>query len=113
MKDDKLYLVHILECIARVERYISEGGQAGFAGSTFVQDAVLYNLQTMAESTQRLSASIKAEHPEVDWRKISGFRNVLVHDYLGVDLEAVWAIVERDLPMLKQAIQAVLDETGA
>jgi uncharacterized protein with HEPN domain len=68
------------------------------------------NLQTMAESTQRLPDATKEAHPEVDWYKISGFRNVLVHGYLGVDLERVWIIVERDLPSLKRAITSMLKE---
>ena len=83
MKDDKLYLIHIGECIQRIETYVA-GGRESFATSTLIQDAVLRNLQTLAESTQRLSNALKAAHPEVNWRDISGFRNVLVHDYLCV-----------------------------
>ena len=112
MKDDRLYLIHISECIERVEEYIAGGGKAGFMASTLIQDAVLRNLQTMAESTQRLSDVLKEAHPEVDWYRISGFRNVLVHDYLGVDLEMVWNIVERDLPDLKRTIEAMLRDLG-
>jgi uncharacterized protein with HEPN domain len=110
MKDDKLYLIHIRECIERVERYTAGGGRAAFLASTLIQDAVIRNLQTMAESTQRLSNAAKEAHPEVDWYKISGFRNVLVHGYLGVDMDRVWIIVERDLPGLKSAIISMINE---
>ncbi len=109
MKDDRLYLIHISECIARIESYVM-GGKDTFFASTLIQDAVLRNLQTLAESTQRLSDSAKARHPEVDWYKISGFRNVLVHDYLGVDLDRAWLIVERELLNLKQTIEAMQKE---
>jgi uncharacterized protein with HEPN domain len=112
MKDDKLYLIHICECIERIEKYTAGGGKDAFLVSTLVQDAVMRNLQTMAESTQRLSDAMKEAHPEVDWYKISGFRNVLVHGYLGVDLDRVWMIVERDLPNLKRAITSMLKERG-
>jgi len=95
MKDDRLYLVHILECIDRIERYTAEGKEA-FMADEKTQDAVLRNLQVLSESIQRLSAGLKATHPEVDWRGISGFRNVLVHDYLGINLIRVWEIVEDD-----------------
>jgi uncharacterized protein with HEPN domain len=108
MKDDRLYLIHIRECISRVEEYVGEGGRSSFLASTMVQDAVLRNLQLLAESTQRLSDELKAAHPEVQWYKIAGFRNVLVHDYLGVDVGRVWLIVEQDLPPLKRAITAML-----
>jgi uncharacterized protein with HEPN domain len=89
MKDDKLYLIHITECIERIEEYIA-GGRDVFMGSSLIQDAVLRNFQTMAESTHRISDSLKTLHPDVPWREISGFRNILVHDYLGLDLEYIW-----------------------
>jgi len=101
MKDDGLYLVHIHECIQRIEEYVREGREA-FMGSTLIQDAVIRNLQVMAESTQRLSDAFQQKHSKVNWRAIAGFRNVLVHDYLGVDKDRVWQIVERDLPALKR-----------
>lgn len=109
MKDDRLYLIHISECIERIENYVRAGGKQGFLASTLVQDAVLRNLQTMAESTQRLSDKTKDKHPEIDWFRISGFRNILVHDYLGVDLEAVWNIVVNDVPVLKKTISAMMN----
>ncbi len=111
MKDDRLYLVHTVECIVRVESYTSEGEQA-FLSDTKTQDAVLRNLHTLSESTQRLSSSFKARHPDVDWQSISGFRNVLVHNYLGVNLARVWEVVSVDLPDLKAKIEAMLDESG-
>jgi uncharacterized protein with HEPN domain len=112
MKDDTLYLIHISECIERIETYVEERGRDGFMASVLIQDAVLRNLQTLAESTQRLSEELQIAHLEVEWRKIAGFRNILVHDYLGVDLERVWLTVEQDLPMLKQAIAEMLQERG-
>ncbi|WP_448573711.1 HepT-like ribonuclease domain-containing protein [Trichothermofontia sp.] len=92
--DDRVYLEHILECAALLQDYTGNG-KAVFMESVLVQDAVLRRLQTMAESTQRLSDRLKAQAPDVDWRALSGFRNVLVHDYLGgIDLERVWDAVE-------------------
>jgi uncharacterized protein with HEPN domain len=74
------------------------------------QDAVLRNLQTMTESTRRLSESLKAAHPEVEWARIAAFRNVLVHDYLGIDLERVWEIIQNDVPRLKGAVVKILQD---
>jgi len=113
MKDDKLYLIHIGECIGRIEQYLPGRSKHTFLSSTLLQDAILRNLQTMAESTQRLSGYLKAKHPEINWHKISGFRNLLVHDYLGVDAERVWKIIEIDLPALKQTITAMLKECSS
>lgn len=112
MKDERLYVIHILECIERVERYTSEGKDSFFA-DTKTQDAVLRNLQTLAESTQMFSEATIERHPDVDWRAIAGFRNVLVHEYLGIDLNRVWDIVERDLPALKSQMEVLKQELGA
>ena len=109
MTDDRLYLIHILECIERIELYTSEG-KGSFFVDTRTQDAVTRNLQTLTESTQRISTSLKAEHTEIDWSSLSAFRNVVVHNYLGVDLTQIWDIVEQDLPALKSKIQSILQE---
>ena len=107
MKEDAAYLRHILECIRRIEENVA-GGWDRFMASHTLQDAVLRNLQTMAESTQGLSEALKAIHPEVEWQRIAAFRNVLVHDYLGIDLERIWEIVHRDVRGLKRAALAML-----
>ena len=109
MKDDKLYLIHIDECIGRIESYVEGSNREAFLDSTLIQDAVIRNLQIMAESTQHLSDNLKDSHPEIDWLRIAGFRNVIVHDYLGVDIERIWVIIEKELPALKQAVRKMLD----
>jgi len=108
MKDDRLYLIHISECIERIESYIREKDKQQFLDSSLIQDAIIRNLQVLSESTQRLSDAAKESMSEVDWFKIAGFRNVLVHDYLGIDIERVWNILEKDLPALKKAVQKML-----
>lgn len=108
MKDDRLYLIHILESIERVEEYTSEGLEQ-FLSDKKTQDAVLRNLQILAESTQRISPELKNAHSEIDWRGISGFRNVLVHDYLGVNLITVWGIIEGPVKDLKKRMSEVLE----
>ena len=107
MKDDRVYLGHILRCISRIEEYVS-GRPETFSSSHLVQDAVLRNLQTMAESTQRLSPAAKERHPDVDWAALSGLRNVLVHAYLGVDLDQIQRAVANDMPRLKTACLEIL-----
>lgn len=109
MKDDQLYLTHILECIEKIEQYTIEGRET-FMKTTLIQDGVIRNLQVLSESTQRISDEVKQKHPEVDWRGLSGLRNVLVHDYLGIDLNTVWQLVENRLPDLHEAMQNILKE---
>lgn len=91
------------DCLDRIHEY-AQGDRARFEASRLVQDAVLRNLQTLAESSQRLSSEVKAAEPHIPWRELAGFRNVIVHGYLGVDLGAVWLVVENDLPALAEAV---------
>ena len=107
MKDDSVYLRHILESIRRIEENVALGHD-DFMASHVLQDATLRNLQTMSEATQRLSDIPKAAHPHVPWQQIAAFRNVVVHNYLGIDMEQIWVIVERDVPPLKQAVLSIL-----
>jgi uncharacterized protein with HEPN domain len=109
VRDDSVYLAHILECIRRVEDNTA-GGQEHFMASHTLQDAVLRNLQTLAEAAQRLSDSVKAKRADIDWRRIVAFRNVLVHDYLGIDMERIWQIVQDDVPRLKSAVISLIQE---
>jgi uncharacterized protein with HEPN domain len=109
VKDDRVYLRHILRCIARIEEYTVEGRDK-FLASPLVQDGVIRNLQTLAESSRGFSEAVKALHPDVDWAGLAGFRNVLVRDYLGIDLELVYRAVEHDVPRLKQACESAIKE---
>lgn len=108
MSDDELYLIHIRDAVNDINEFIT-GGRDEFMASKLVQAAVLYKLQTLAESTQRLSEAIKSTQPQVSWRAIRGLRNVLAHDYTNIRLEEIWNILERDLPPLKSAVAVMLN----
>ena len=105
-KGDAVYIEHMLTCIDRVLDYIGNDKEA-FYQSTLVQDAVIRNLQIMAESSQRMSDDLKSQFPSIPWREIAGFRNILVHDYLGIDCDAIWSVVEQDLPELKKVLLSI------
>ena len=107
MKDDKPYLLHIRECIARIQSFTVDGRNTFFA-DVMIQDAVIRNLQVLAESTRRISESTKARHPDVPWHEIAGFRNVVVHGNLGVDLTQIWLIVEQHLVELQGQFEDML-----
>lgn len=109
MRDDSVYIHHIAKCIRRIEENTNTGREE-FLQTHTLQDAVLRNLQTLSEATQRLSDAVKAGHPEIEWSRIAAFRNVLVHNYLGIDLDTVWEIVQRDIPELKRVISIMLLE---
>ena len=106
-KDPRVYLAHILECIQKIERFTAEG-KPRFLQEDMVQDAVIRNLEIIGEAAKRISEDYRAAHPEIPWRALAGLRDVLIHQYEGVELERVWVIVEKDLPPLKRAIAELL-----
>ena len=111
MKDDRVYLEFILECIHDIHEFVDGDLQRLNEKRTLY--AVERALQVMAESTQRLSPELRRAHPEVEWRAIAGLRNVLLHDYFGIDSGRIREIVDDDLPVFEQAImgiRAALDE---
>jgi uncharacterized protein with HEPN domain len=106
-KDSRVYLAQMLEGIEKIERFTADG-EARFMAEAMVHDAVLRNLSVIGEAAKRVDERYRAEHPEIPWRALAGLRDVLIHQYEGVDLERVWGIVTKELPPLKQAIVAVL-----
>lgn len=108
---DRVLLAHMRDCLERIGEY-TNAERARFDASRLVQDAVIRNLQTLAESSQRLSSEIKSTEPQIPWRELAGFRNVIVHGYLGVDLGAIWLVVEQDLPTLTEAVNRMAISLG-
>ncbi len=103
-ESDREHITHMLGCIARIRDY-TQGQRAVFDGSPLVQDAVLRNLQTLTKPSQRLSEGARARETGIEWRRMAGMRNILVHAYLsGIDAETVWAVIKRELPGLEAAL---------
>lgn len=105
-KDWQPHAQHVLDAIARIHRIEQRGS---IVEDEVLYDAVLRNLQTLSEVTQHLPLKLKAKHPSIPWREISGFRNILVHNYLGgIDADSVAAVIKRHLAPLKRAIEVML-----
>ena len=113
MRDVCERLQDILEAIAQVERYATRGRDA-FDGDELIQTWIVHHLQIIGEAAGGLGSTFHSANREVPWPQIVALRNILVHEYFGVDLEEVWATVQRDLPALKAQVQALLRavETG-
>jgi len=109
MSKDTLYLTHILECIEKIQEYTREGKDF-FEHDSKTQDAVLRNLQTLSESSMRVSEELQLKYPSVAWREMHAFRNVVVHDYLGLELNQIWDIIMIDLIQLKEKVTQILSE---
>jgi uncharacterized protein with HEPN domain len=109
VKSDELYLRHILDSLNRIETYTAVGRDE-FMSQSHWQDAVIRQLEVIGEATKRLSAELRDTHQEVPWRRIAGLRDVLIHNYMQVDLAAVWQVTQHDVPALKARVTAILDE---
>lgn len=106
-KDQRVYMAHILECAERIEQFTADG-QGRFLQDVMVQDAVLRNFEIIGEAAKRVDDEYRAAHPEIPWRALAGLRDVLIHQYEGVDLGRVWMIVENDLPGIRHAVARLL-----
>ena len=106
-KDRRVYLAHILECTQKIERFTAEGKDR-FLRDDMVQDAVIRNFEIIGEAAKRIDKVYRAAHPDIPWQALAGLRDVLIHQYEGIDLERVWVMVENDLPRLKRAIADLL-----
>jgi uncharacterized protein with HEPN domain len=111
--DDQLYLQHILDAILRIESHVVGVDRPGFDAMPIVQDAVIRQIQVIGEAAKRVSPDLRRRAAGIPWRKIAGMRDKLVHDYMGVDLEAVWLTIGSDLGPLKHSIELLLSESGS
>jgi uncharacterized protein with HEPN domain len=104
---DELYLAHVLEAIGAIERFTASGREA-FLASDLVQSAVIRQIEVVGEAVKNLSADLTQREAGVPWKQIAGARDRLIHGYFRVDLNAVWVMVERDLPPLRENIRRIL-----
>ena len=101
-KDPKVNIVFILECVELVEEYLKDITEAEFMNSTKLQDAIIRRIELIGEAVKNISQSIKENYSEVPWKRISGMRDILVHDYLGIDLNTTWQIAQNEIPELRR-----------
>lgn len=111
MSDDRLYLSHIADSINQIRAY-TRAGREEYLGNRLIQDGVIRNFEIIGEAAKRLSPVATAGAPAVPWRRVAGFRDVLIHNYMGVDLGAVWNVIENELPALEREVARLLRQIG-
>lgn len=108
MRRDRQFLADILEAAASISRFLPGGSGENFVGNDLVRSAILHKLTIIGEAAARISAELKARHPEIPWSDIVGLRNIAVHAYFSVDWEIVWATATEEVPQLERQIEAIL-----
>jgi uncharacterized protein with HEPN domain len=101
-RDVRVYLQDIMECIEAIEEYISSTSEDEFYQDRMKIDAVLRRLEIIGEAVKAVDEEFRNAHPEIPWKKMAGMRDVLIHEYFGVDMKRIWKVAKSDLPLLKQ-----------
>jgi uncharacterized protein with HEPN domain len=106
---DKVRLRHILDAIDEIESYINDMGISDFLKNSMVRFACIKQLEIIGEASNHISEEVMSLHPHISWEEIISLRNVLVHEYFGVDATIVWQIIESDIPKLKVDMKKILE----
>lgn len=109
-KDNLLYIEHILESIKNILSYNKGLSEKEFLENKMVQDATIRNLEIIGEAAKQLSDDFINKYPDIEWKKMAGMRDKLIHDYIGVDLWAVWEVVDKIIPGLKDQISDIIQQ---
>ncbi len=107
MKDDLVYVEHVLRCIEKVQGYTKTLTAQDFNENELIQDAVIRNIEIIGEAAKKISKNFKSQYQEIPWKEMSGMRDKLIHDYFGVDVDVVWKTVVEDIPYLKSLIENI------
>lgn len=107
MRSERERLLDILEAIERIEKYAAKGKRA-FEADELIQNWMVNHITVIGEACRSLSDDFQARYTDVPWADIIGMRNILVHHYFGIDEDAVWSVIEKDIPELKINIETIL-----
>jgi uncharacterized protein with HEPN domain len=111
-KDSKIFLKHVLESIDIVEKYAESFTEFQFLKNIQLQDSISRRLEIIGEAVKNLPLGLRNKYPNVPWKKIAGFRDVLIHAYFETDFILVWKVVKKELPILKKQIEKILIDLG-
>ena len=110
-RDSDVYLADILEAIEKIRRYTGGMSFEDFSSDDRTVDAVVRNLEVIGEAAKQVPADLRSRAPKIEWRKVGAFRDMLIHEYFGVDLEILWDVVQTKLSPLEQYLKPLLRDS--
>jgi uncharacterized protein with HEPN domain len=106
-KNDLAYIDHILDCIRKIQRFSKGLNLKKFSEDELIQDAIIRNIEVIGEAAKKISADTKNTYYDIPWKEITGMRDKLIHDYLGVDNQVVWKTIKKDIPELRRLLKGI------
>ena len=107
-RDFRLYLVDILDSGSAVLAFVKDLSFEEFCNDRKTSSAVIREFEIIGEAVGKIPDELKQKHPDVEWQDIKDFRNLLIHEYFGVDMEIMWKIIQENLPVLMNAVKEIL-----
>ena len=110
MKEDSVYLMHILDAVNDIDEFVKDMNKETFLSNKAIEYAVVRSIEIIGEASKHLSKKFREQHKDIPWEDICGMRDKLIHDYIGVDYSIVWQAIEKDIPSLKKKLVKVLNQ---
>ena len=108
-KDPFLFLLHIQEAIKAIESFCENLDEDAFVESILHQSAIVRQLEIIGEATKNIPMEFRIKYSQVAWKEIAGLRDVIIHSYFELDLNRIWNVIEKDIPILKEGIEKILE----
>jgi len=106
-KNPEVFIEHILECMELIQKYLKNATKAEFLDSKQLQDSVIRRIEIIGEAVKNIPAGLKVKYRGIPWKQMAGMRDILIHEYFGIDLELTWKVAVKDMPGIKNKISKI------